>query len=210
MPRECVLNRVQLSATPWTVARQAPQSMGFSGKNAGVGCVSSSRASSRPRGRTHVSCTGRRILYHWATWEPTFKDTRNQITIFSSEWLSSLAFSKQSCTRLHSSTHHNRWILWIQIAHLHLTTWRQGSVAQQTHNQYVMTRSLTPLAVLMGFALSLGTKTFRCWGGTAAMMSTRRGCAESPYLAAVLVFTLKVEHPAWSRSQDSKDKLPEE
>ena len=27
----------------------------------------SSRGSSPPRGRTHVSCIGRRILYHWAT-----------------------------------------------------------------------------------------------------------------------------------------------
>ena len=31
--------------------------------------VAYSRASFRPRGRTHVSCIGRRILYHWATWE---------------------------------------------------------------------------------------------------------------------------------------------
>ena len=37
----CVLNRfsrVRLFATPQTVARQAPLSMGFSGKNTGVGC----------------------------------------------------------------------------------------------------------------------------------------------------------------------------
>ena len=34
--------------------------------------ISSSRRSSRPKDRTRVSCifcTGRRILYHWATWE---------------------------------------------------------------------------------------------------------------------------------------------
>ena len=34
--------------------------------------ISSSRGFSRPRGRTHVSwgsCIGRRILYHWASWE---------------------------------------------------------------------------------------------------------------------------------------------
>ena len=31
--------------------------------------VSSSRASSWPRDQTHVSCTGRQILYLWATWE---------------------------------------------------------------------------------------------------------------------------------------------
>ena len=31
-------SRVQLLATLWTVAHQAPLSMGFSGKNTGVGC----------------------------------------------------------------------------------------------------------------------------------------------------------------------------
>ena len=34
--------------------------------------TSSSRGSSQPRDRTHISCIfciGRRILYHWATWE---------------------------------------------------------------------------------------------------------------------------------------------
>ena len=38
--------------------------------------ISSSRGSSWPRDRTCascVSCMGRRILYHWATWEVTFK-----------------------------------------------------------------------------------------------------------------------------------------
>ena len=33
-----LLGRVRLSATPWAVACQAPPSMGFSGKNTGVGC----------------------------------------------------------------------------------------------------------------------------------------------------------------------------
>ena len=31
--------------------------------------ISSSRGSSRPTDRTHVSCIGRWILYHWTTWE---------------------------------------------------------------------------------------------------------------------------------------------
>ena len=31
--------------------------------------MSSSRGSSRPREWTRVSCIGRRIVYHWATWE---------------------------------------------------------------------------------------------------------------------------------------------
>ena len=37
------------------------------GKNTGVGCMPSSRGSSRPRDRTHISCiscTGRQVLYH--------------------------------------------------------------------------------------------------------------------------------------------------
>lgn len=42
------------------------------------------------------------------------------------------------------------------------------------------------------------------------MMSTRRGCEERPYLAAVLVFTLKVKHLALSRSQYFKDKFPKD
>ena len=36
--------------------------------------ISSSRGSSLLRGWTHVSCIGRWILYHWATWE-TYKRT---------------------------------------------------------------------------------------------------------------------------------------
>ena len=34
----CVLSRVQLFVTPWTVARQAPLSWDFPSKNTGVGC----------------------------------------------------------------------------------------------------------------------------------------------------------------------------
>ena len=33
------------------------------------GAISFSRRSSRTRNQTHVSCIGRWILYHWATWE---------------------------------------------------------------------------------------------------------------------------------------------
>ena len=34
----CGLSHVQLFATSWTIARQAPQFMGFPSKNIGVGC----------------------------------------------------------------------------------------------------------------------------------------------------------------------------
>ena len=37
--------------------------------------ISSSKGSSRPRNRTHISCPGRRILYHWATREARGSDS---------------------------------------------------------------------------------------------------------------------------------------
>ena len=54
-------SHVQLFATPWTVAYQAPL-----GKIIGVGCISFSRGSYWPRDQMQVSCLGRRVLYHWA------------------------------------------------------------------------------------------------------------------------------------------------
>ena len=49
------------SATPWTVACQAPLSMEFlsscPGKSTGVGCHSLLQGSSQPRDRTWISCT---------------------------------------------------------------------------------------------------------------------------------------------------------
>ena len=50
------LSRVRLFATPWTVAGQAPLSMGFSSKNTGVAGHFFFQGSSRPRDRTWVSC----------------------------------------------------------------------------------------------------------------------------------------------------------
>ena len=50
--------------------------------------ISSSRGSLWPRDWTRVSCIGRQILYHWATWEALFaglkflKDSRRFQTVF--------------------------------------------------------------------------------------------------------------------------------
>ena len=49
---------VQLFAIPWTIACQAPLSMGFSRQEYGVGCHSFSRGSSRPRDQIQFTCTG--------------------------------------------------------------------------------------------------------------------------------------------------------
>ena len=38
--------------------------------------ISSSRESSQPRDQTQVSCTGRWILYHWATWESYWEESK--------------------------------------------------------------------------------------------------------------------------------------
>ena len=48
---------------------------GFPGKNTGVGVISSSKGSSWPRYRSCISCIsciGRWVLYHYATWETPF------------------------------------------------------------------------------------------------------------------------------------------
>ena len=64
---------IQLSAITWISAHQAPLSMRFSRQKYWSGLpFFPSRGSSPPKDQTHdscISCTGRQILYHWATWE---------------------------------------------------------------------------------------------------------------------------------------------
>ena len=57
-------------ATPRTVAYQPPLSMGFfQARILEWAAISFSRGSSLLKDWTRVSCIGRRILYHWDTWE---------------------------------------------------------------------------------------------------------------------------------------------
>ena len=68
----CVLSCIQLFATLWTAAHQAPLSMEFSRQEYWRGLPlqywrSFSRGSSRPRDQTCISYIGRRILYHFTT-----------------------------------------------------------------------------------------------------------------------------------------------
>ena len=58
------LSRVWLFVTPWTIAYQAPPSLG---KDTGVGCHFFPQGSSRPRDRTQVSCIAGRCFTVWAT-----------------------------------------------------------------------------------------------------------------------------------------------
>ena len=71
-----LFHRVRLFATPWTVARQAPLSIGFSWQEYWSGfAISSSRGSSPPRikpmaGQRFPHC--RWTLHHGATQEATY------------------------------------------------------------------------------------------------------------------------------------------
>ena len=61
-----VFSVVSDSTTPWTVSSQAPLSMGFPGKNTGVGCHFFLQGISRPQDITCmscVSCIADKILY---------------------------------------------------------------------------------------------------------------------------------------------------
>ena len=78
------LSCVRLFATPWTVACQPPLSTGFSRQEywSGLPCPSTGdlpNPETQPVSR--VSCTGRQVLYHWATWVAQSKsDTERQIS----------------------------------------------------------------------------------------------------------------------------------
>ena len=59
------------SVIQWTVAHQAPLSMGhsFPGKNTGVGCDFLLQGIFLTQGLNPCLLLGRWILYQWATWE---------------------------------------------------------------------------------------------------------------------------------------------
>ena len=67
-----VFSHVRLFAASWTVAHQAPLSMGFSRQGYWNGLPLPSPGNLPDPGikpTSRVSCIGRQILYHWATWE---------------------------------------------------------------------------------------------------------------------------------------------
>ena len=70
--RRCVclgLSRVSLFETPWTITHQPASLHGiFHTRILEWVAISSCRGYFQPRDQTLLSCTGRWILYHWATW----------------------------------------------------------------------------------------------------------------------------------------------
>ena len=75
------------TATPWTIAHQAPLSMGFSRQEYWSGfAISSSRGSSWPRDQSYIFYIGRWVLYHWATRETQQHSGTTTLT-YVSRWL---------------------------------------------------------------------------------------------------------------------------
>ena len=71
LPWRQLLSHVWLFVTPWTVACQAPLSMGFSRQEYWSGLpLFFSRWSSRPRNRTHISCVSCIALRFFTTESP--------------------------------------------------------------------------------------------------------------------------------------------
>ena len=85
-----VLSRVWLFVTPWTVAPPGSSVHGiFQARILEWVAISSSRGSSQPRDRAHVSfssCIGRWILYHWATWEDVVQKHNGILLGHGKEW----------------------------------------------------------------------------------------------------------------------------
>ena len=88
-----LLSCVWLFVTPWTVAQQAPLSIGFPGKNIGASCYFLLQGIFPTQGSNPclcVSCTGRLMLYRWVTWE------------------AHLSIYKHTETHTHTDTHTHR------------------------------------------------------------------------------------------------------
>ena len=66
----CAQSRLTLM-TPRTAARQAPVRAILQARLLEWGAMPFSRGSSQPRDHTPISCIGRQILYHRATWDAT-------------------------------------------------------------------------------------------------------------------------------------------
>ena len=74
--RAHMLSRVQLFATPWTIAHQLLYPWKFWARVLELVAISYSRGSSQPMNWAHISCMGRQILYPYAFKEAQVISTR--------------------------------------------------------------------------------------------------------------------------------------
>ena len=85
----CTLSCVQLFASPWTIAHQAPLSRIFQARILEWVTISFSRGSSWPRDQAHISCFGRWILYHCAACtkaERPQKSSAHKVFCLGAQW----------------------------------------------------------------------------------------------------------------------------
>ena len=71
----CMLSCVRFFETPWTIAHQAPLFIGFSRQEYWSELTFPSPGDLPDPGTETtfpLSCIGRQILYHWATWKPIY------------------------------------------------------------------------------------------------------------------------------------------
>ena len=115
----CLLSRfshVRLFATPWTVAHQAPLSLGFSSKNTGVSCHFLLQGSSQPRDRSRLFCIAGRFFTIWATSEAStmerddHKETFRPVVMI--PWMRLLA-STHGTLSLEKNVYFTIWLLLI-------------------------------------------------------------------------------------------------
>ena len=109
-------HHVRLFATLWTIARQAPLSMGIlQARILEWVAMPSSRGSSQPRDWTHisyVSCIDSLILYHWAT--------RHNVSLKRRHLLKILPTGLKVCRHSHLSRPTSHHLL--QLCPHHLST----------------------------------------------------------------------------------------
>ena len=120
----CMLShfsRIWLFATPQTVTRQVPLSMGLYCKDTGVGSHFLLQGNFPTQASNHVfcgSCIGRWILYYWASWEAHLP---TETILFLSFWFRCLFFSpwlialaNMSNTKLNRSVKSGNCCPWLQ------------------------------------------------------------------------------------------------
>ena len=107
-----VLSSIWLFATPGPIRLLCPWN--FPGKNTGVVAISYFRWSFWSRDQTWVSCIGRWILYHWATWEAHVCINIQYLFFFF--WFTSLCIT--GCMLIHlTRTDSNSFLLCCIIFH---------------------------------------------------------------------------------------------